>query len=317
MKKTIINSMTIKRKKVINEGKTFAQAMGKRKLATNASSIAFYIFISLIPMLVLICAELPFTGISKRELTSAVTKITPQMVHGLISSMISQAYSSRIGVFSVSIILLIWSSSKGMLALIRSLDIVYEVQDSRNYITMVFFSIFCTMCLLLGASVLLVIYTKELSAEEILRANLNNETLFDKISKHDREFSNLSFLTILFATVYKFAPAGKRKFVYQVPGALFSSIAISIFSVYFAAYSTGSNLYNSFYGSLTSVTIFLVWIYSCINLFLVGGVLNSHYQGKIESFVNSIKERHIKRRNLRKQKKKDQRKKNFYNKNIK
>ena len=170
MKKTIINSMTIKRKKVINEGKTFAQAMGKRKLATNASSIAFYIFISLIPMLVLICSELPFTGISKRELTSAVTKITPQMVHGLISSMISQAYSSRIGVFSVSIILLIWSSSKGMLALIRSLDIVYEVQDSRNYITMVFFSIFCTMCLLLGASVLLVIYTKELSAEEILRA---------------------------------------------------------------------------------------------------------------------------------------------------
>ena len=171
MKTGFIKTIRTHRKKVIHEGITFAQAMGKRNLATNASSIAFYLFISLIPMLVLICSELPFTGISKNELTSAVNKFTPEIVHGLVTSMISQAYSSRIGVFSVSIILLIWSSSKGMLALIRSLDTVYEIQDSRNYITMVFFSIFCTMCLLLGVSILLVIYTKELSAEEIMRAN--------------------------------------------------------------------------------------------------------------------------------------------------
>lgn len=309
MKKKIVNNIRTKRKKVFYEGKTFAQAMSKRNLATNASSIAFYLFISLIPMLVLLCSELPFTGISKRELTSAVNKITPEMVHGLISSMISQAYSSRIGVFSVSIILLIWSSSKGMLALIRSLDTVYEVQDSRNFISMVFFSIFCTMCLLLGVSILLVIYTKELSAEEILRASFRDKTLFERISQHDRELSNLSFLTILFAAIYKFAPAGKRKYVYQLPGAFFSSVAISVFSVYFAAYSSGSNLYNSFYGSLTSVTIFLMWIYSCINLFLVGGVMNSHYQVKIEAFVTSIKEKHSNRKKNKKQKKLEKRKK--------
>lgn len=301
MKKKIVKK--INQNKILNEGKTFAHAMSKRNLATNASSIAFYMFISLIPMFVLICSELPFTGISKTELTSAVTEMTPEMVRGLLSSMISQAYSSRIGVFSISIILLLWSSSKSMLALIRSLDTVYEVQDSRSYIAMVFFSIFATMCFLLGVSVLLVLYTKELSAEELIRANFHNETLFERLSKHSKDFNILAFMTILFTTVYKFAPAGKRKFIYQLPGAVFSSIAISVFSIYFAAYCSGSNVYNSFYGSLTSVTIFLMWIYSCINLFLIGGVMNSHYQLIIEAAVTKIKNKRLDHKNKKKQKK--------------
>lgn len=300
MKKKLVNK--INKNKVISEGKTFAQAMGKRNLATNASSIAFYLFISLIPMFVLICSELPFTGISKSELTKAVTDITPEIVKGLMSSMISQAYSSRIGVFSTSVILLIWSSSKGMLALIRALDTIYEVQDGRSFIAMVFFSIFCTICMLLGVSVLLVLYTKELSAEELIRANFHNETIFERLLKHSKDFNILAFMTILFATIYKFAPAGKRKFIYQIPGAFFSAVANSIFSVYFAAYSSGSNVYNSFYGSLTSVTIFLMWIYFCINLFLIGGVMNSHYQYKIESAVIKITNKRLNHKNKKKEK---------------
>lgn len=299
----------INKHKVLSEGKTFAQAMGKRNLATNASSIAFYLFISLIPMFVLLCSELPFTGISRSELTDAVTKITPEMVRGLLTSMIAQAYNSRVGVFSVSIVMLLWSSSKGMLALIRSLDTVYEVQDSRSFVGMVFFSIFGTMCLLLGISVLLVLYTKELSAEELLRASFHDESLFERFSRSNKDFAGLSFMTILFATIYKFAPAGKRKFVYQIPGAFFSAVAVMAFSVYFAAYSSGSNVYNSFYGSLTSVTIFLIWIYSCINIFLIGGVMNSHYQVKIESAVLAIKQKRIDNKNKRKEKRSRHKKK--------
>lgn len=280
-----------KRFLVINEGKTFAKAMSERNLATNASSIAFYFFISLIPMLVLLCSELPFTGISKYELTRVIRNMTPEMVHDLLTSMIYQAYSSRIGIFSLSMVLLIWSSSKGMLALIRSLDKVYQVKDSRSYIRMVFFSIMATIILLIGISILLVIYTKELSAEELLRASLKNQTFVERIVQHSKDLNSLLFMTTLFSAVYKFAPAGKRKFIYQIPGAIFSSVSITVFSIYFAAYSSGTNVYNSFYGSLTSVTIFLVWIYSCIDIFLIGGVMNSHYQKRIEKLIQKIKDK--------------------------
>ena len=117
-------------------------------------------------------------------------------------------------------------------------------------------------------------------------------------------------MTIFFSAVYKFAPAGKRKFIYQIPGAFFSAVAISVFSVYFAAYCSGSNVYNSFYGSLTSVTIFLIWIYSCVHLFLVGGVMNSHYQNKIEAVVLRFKERHFNFKKKRKEKRREKHKKN-------
>ena len=300
MKKKVIQKLH--KNKVIKEGLTFANAMSKRNLAMNAASIAFYLFISLIPMFVLICSELPFTGISKYELTKAITDITPESIGGLISTMISQAYSVRIGVFSVSIIILLWSSSKGMLALIRSLDAVYEEKDSRSYFAMVCFSIFYTMCLLFGISLLLVLYTKGRSAEELIRSTIHNESIFEKLEKHGKDVNIIAILTLLFTTVYKIAPAGKRKFIYQIPGGIFSALAIAIFSVYFATYSSGSNIYNLFYGSLTSVTIFLMWIYSCINIFLIGGVINSHYQYKIEATVIKIKYKHFKHKTKRRNK---------------
>ena len=53
-------------------------------------------------------------------------------------------------------------------------------------------------------------------------------------------------------------------------------------------YANGKNIYSSFYGSLSSVAIFLLWIYSCINLFLMGCVINVRYEDKIKIFFSKL-----------------------------
>ena len=296
-------------KKVIKETASFAGAIGKKSIAANSASIAFYIFISMIPMFILLCSQLPLTGISKAELTQAVTEMIPGTVRELVSSIISEAYYSRLGVFSFSIIMLLWSSSRGVLALIRSLDIVYDERDSRNIVNMFMFSIFYTVCLLLSVSLLLVLYTKELSAEELIRSMMPSGKIYDDFARHLKDFDVFLVGTLLCAFVYKIAPAGKRKFLHQLPGAIFSSLAITVFSVYFAAYTSGSNIYKSFYGSLTTISLFLIWLYSCINIFLVGGVINSHYKRQIARTFRSIdlrfKSRHTIRMEERQSKKKN------------
>lgn len=300
----------MKRKKLVEKVKTnkplravvsFASAVGRRSVNPNAASIAFYVFISMIPLLILLCSQLPLTGISKSEMTAAVTAMMPETIKGLVSSIISEAYNSRIGMFSLSIIMLLWSSSRGVMALIRSLDIVYEVKESRNIINMYVFSIFYTVCLLLMVSLLLVLYTHELTAEELLRSAMPSNALLDILGDNLKDFDVMFAGTLIAALVFKIAPAGKRRFVCQIPGAAFSAVAISLFSSFFAVYTGGSNIYNSFYGSLTTICIFLMWLYACIIIFLLGGVINSHYSKQINSLYRKIVNRFKARKKLKKE----------------
>ena len=290
--------------KIVKEIVDFGNALGQRYTAPNAASIAFYLFISMIPLFILLCSQLPLTGISKGEMIAAVTNMLPETVKGLVSSIISEAYNSRIGVFSFSIIMLLWSSSRGVMALIRSLDIVYQEQDSRDIINMYMFSIFCTVCLLLAISLMLVIYTKELTAEELLRSAMPSNEFSDIIAKHMKDFDVIFAGTLIYTYIYKAAPAGKRKYINQLPGGIFSAIGISLFSYFFAEYTGGSNIYKSFYGSLTTICIFLMWLYSCINIFLIGGVINSHFEKRISAISTAVISKFKRKRKIKKESKK-------------
>ena len=272
----------------VKEIVSFGQSMGKSYVAPNSASIAFYFFISMIPLFILLCSQLPLTGISKQEMTVAVTSVMPETVRSFISSIISQAYDSRTGIFSFSMVILLWSSSKGVLALIRSLDIVYDVRDSRNIINMYMFSIFYTVCFLFAVSGSLVLYTKEITAEDIILSTMPSEPIYGKLVGFIKDFDVVAVGTLIATIVYKVAPAGKRKFAAQIPGALFASLAISTFTSYFASYSKGKNIYTSFYGSLTTVTMLLIWFYTCVNLFLMGAVINSHYHVQIEFMLDTV-----------------------------
>ena len=132
MKKTALLEK-IRKNIVVTESITFASAMGEKNLSTNAASITFFFFISVIPIFILLCSMLPFTGISEAELTQAITEITPKAINDLVESLISEAYSAKMGIFSISVVFLLWSSSKGMLALVRSLDFIYDEDDNRSY----------------------------------------------------------------------------------------------------------------------------------------------------------------------------------------
>ncbi len=294
----------ITQSKIYKQAASFLSDFGSKSIAANSASIAYYVFLSLIPLFILLCSQLPMTGIGKYELLTAVKQFLPETVADLVSSIISEAYRSRIGLFSFSMVVLLWSSSRGVVALVRSLDIVYDVQDSRSLIDLYMFSIFYTICLLLGISMLLFLYTKEITAEELIRSTMQSDKIYETVVPQLKKLYIIFGGIMLCMIIYKVAPAQKRGFFIQLPGAVFSSVAISLFSVFFAAYTGGSNIYNSFYGSLTTVSLFLLWMYSCINIFLIGGVINAHFDKEFTRFFIKIKGR-IRRRHREKKAKKE------------
>lgn len=260
----------------------FFESLGRSKIGRNASSISFYAFISMIPLFILLCAQLPYTGISEAQLQQAIADITPDVVHELVASVIAEAYTARMAIFSISAVFLIWSSSKATLAVIQSLDMVYDVKEKRNYFKTVGYAVAYTLIAIIIIGAVLMLYARRHTLEDMISAAFPTKAMFQAWAKRGHNILSLLTLTVFFSLIYKFAPTGKRKWAYQLPGALFTAVGTSVFSVFFAIYNNRGNIYQSFYGSLTANAVFLIWIYSSVSIMLIGGVINKHYEERIE-----------------------------------
>ena len=267
--------------RVVREGFTFASEMGKRSIGTNAACISFYFFISIIPFSILLCSQLPFTGITSDALIEAATRLTPDSVDSLVNSIITEAYTSRVGLFSVSLLALLWSSSKVVTAVIRSLDTIYREDDRRNYFVITGKSLLYTAIMLIGAGVVLLLSSRRQTADEFLLNLFPSQKVAQTVRDHWTHLLVLLLGVLFFALLYTVFPAGKRSFLHQLPGAMLAGMGIALFSGFFAYYNTRRNVYRSFYGSLASIAIFLIWLYACVNIFLLGAVLNAHYADNI------------------------------------
>ncbi|MBO4608829.1 MAG: YihY/virulence factor BrkB family protein [Lachnospiraceae bacterium] len=133
-----------------------------RQLDINAysASAAFFLFISLVPILVLICSMFPYTGLSEEELIKLIEAATPIIFNGFLENLIYQIYDSNAGVITISIIATIWTAGKGIMAIIQGLNTVNEVKEERNYFTLRivsgFYIVVMLLSLLLSISIMVI-----------------------------------------------------------------------------------------------------------------------------------------------------------------
>lgn len=96
--------------------------MSKSNVNAFASSSAYFMFLSIIPIIILLCSLLPLTTLQKSDLLKAVSEVMPSPIVPMMSSLIESLYNSTVGVTSVAAIVTVWSASKGMLSIMRGLN---------------------------------------------------------------------------------------------------------------------------------------------------------------------------------------------------
>ncbi len=126
----------------------FSAQMKKQNIGTYAASTAFFFFLSVVPMLIMICTIIPYTPLTEEILVEAVTDLTPDQADPLVKSLISEVYSKSAGILSIAIITTIWSAAKGVMALMRGLNAINGVEDERNYFVVRVVASFYTVVML-------------------------------------------------------------------------------------------------------------------------------------------------------------------------
>ena len=258
---------------VVEIGKDVGRRFGDIRLSTYASSIAFFFFLSFIPLLILAVRLVPFFGMSEQVVIRIVTRIAPDVTAELLQDIAREIFFVSRRIVPVSLLILIWAASQGTVALLYGLNRVYEVEEHRNILQIYLISVIYTFAMLF-----LMVFLIFLIFGNTVSRYLNS--LVPEIGVPGTPqtiWHSILFLVVgafFFTVIYTFIPAGKRNPLEQIPGAFLSALVWLIFSNIFRVYISGENRFTNFYGSVGTIAILLFWLYCCFYILLIGGFVN-------------------------------------------
>ena len=270
--------------------RNFIKQVSRDNVSAHAASTAFFLFLSLIPLLILICAILPYTPVTEAMLMEIAVDLTPDSANGLMIYLIGEVYDRSVGVLSAAAVVTVWISAKGMMALMRGLNAVNGVTEHRNYFVLRIRACLYTVLMLAAMVLALVFLVFGNALARLLLRQVPQLAFLVELVMHIRFLPVWLFLTVVFAILYTYVPEIRTKFWYQVPGALFSAVAWSIFSWGFSVYVDRFNGL-SMYGNLTTVIIIMLWFYFCMYLLLVGANINRYFHPAIRYLCKRRREK--------------------------
>ena len=260
----------------------FFGGMGSRRITTYSAACAYYLFMSLVPVIMLLVAVLQYTPLTRDVVLEAIADYVPESLYEIVYFIVTSIFNGGRVALTVSILLTVWSASACMKALMRGMDSVYDAERREDYIR---FSLRACIYMLIFVFILLLsffvmVYGGKILdlIESLMLSNHSLDFLFT-LAKHLRFLVILALLALVFSLLYKWMPARKLRFHRQLPGAVFSAVAWAAFSFIFSFYVSLSDKFGA-YGYIGTIMVAMIWIFYCFYFLLLGGFINHYIEMK-------------------------------------
>jgi membrane protein len=260
---------------IIQFGVRAGQQMNECALSAHAGQTAFFFMLSFFPFLLFLFAILRLTPLTEQNFTSFLLTIIPLSFHDFIKTLIHDIYTASSGhILSLTIVSAVWLGSKSFLSLVQGLNAIYRQTESRNYIVLRLFSFLYSIlfALLLIATLALLVFGNWIHTHIC-----EQFPVLAAISKYIINFRMLIAFLVLFGVfllLYFLLPDCKWKIRHHVPGAFLATLGWLLFSYLYSYYVDSFSNYSSFYGTMTTIALLMVWIYACMYILFLGGLLN-------------------------------------------
>lgn len=247
--------------------------MKVRQVYVYASAAAFYLFLSLIPTILVVCTVvsiMPF--VHETDLIREVAAI-PGSIPAFLIGLIRSTSLPSAGIISISAIAAIWSAGKGMQALTTGINAMNKDRDERSFLTQRLRA--CFYMILFLIIVLLLLSLKVFAHQLILVINvyLPEQLRLVEDNVYLKNWIPLVVMTVLFTAMYAYLPRMRKPFFKQIPGALFTACTWVLFTEGFTAYVEVFDGFAS-YGTMSTIIGLMLWMYFCCYLLLMGVYLN-------------------------------------------
>ena len=175
------------------------------------------------------------------------------------------------GLLTIGIIGTIWSASNGMNAFRVSMNIAFEVKETRNYIITHLVSIFLTLGLIFALIFALVLPVFGNVLLELVDHFSPIPEYIQSLFHILRWVIAIIVISIVLSSFYHFAPNIHLPFRQVFVGAITATILWLTFSYGFSISVSHFFNYSATYGSLGGVIILMLWLYLTALSLIIGG----------------------------------------------
>ena len=273
----------------------FLSRVDRDRLDSTSAHGAFFLIISFLPFvafLLTLMQKIHFSdGLSLID--AALQALFPDQVAAYVESLLPSPLEST-GVLPVAVIAAVWSSSMGMLAVIKGLDQIYEVPETRGFVRL---RVIAVVYVILFAFVLIVAAALLVFGTSIYRFLLERSSAF--LAPILMKFKSLAGFVMLFGfftLLYTGVPRRRVKLSHNLAGAAFSAAGWVLFSFFFSIFVERFSDF-SIYGSLATLVILMFWLFSCMYIMFLGAEVSMWLEtSSIRMDVKNLRKKRKKRR---------------------
>lgn len=254
------------------------------ELPTYASALAFQIFFSLFPFLLFLVAIIGVLDLQPffDWLREQAALVMPRAAYDLVNPAIDQLQTQKAGLFSVAIVVALWTASSAVRSVMVATNRAYGVKEGRPAWKRFPLSFIYTIAIaitLLSAAGLMVLGPQ---AMNWLAQQFGIEQIVVTLWAILRWPIAICMLMLVVSVVYYVAPDVEQEFRFITPGSILAVIVWIAASMGFSYYAQNFADYNATYGSIGAIIILLLYLYISSAVLLFGAELNAVIEHSVE-----------------------------------
>ena len=263
-------------------GKRVAKEFSADDVSGLAAELSYRYFLALFPFFIFLAALGGFiasalsSGDPTQRLMDYIGDALPADARSILQDQVRSVLDSRSGgLLSVGILGAVWASAGAMKALIKALNRVYDVPETRPFWKSSSLAVAMTVAgsiCILGSVVLLV--ATQAFGDDIANA-LGAGGAFELTVALVRWPLVIALVMLAVALIYWIAPNIDVPFRFISPGSVAFTAVWLLTAVAFGIYVANFGSYNKTYGTLGGVVVLLTWLYLSNVMLLLGAEINA------------------------------------------
>lgn len=266
---------------LIGKAVHMVRSIQQLRIPLYAANACYFIVLAATPALLLLLGLLHQTPLEVEGLGEVLQGILPEALLEPAEELILLTYDSvSDAVIGVSAVTALWSASRGIYGLITGLNAVYGEQESRGYLYTRLISVVYTFAFLVVLILTLALHVFGTDLLELLKRASHPFLRFFLEIIDFRFFLLLLLQTAVFTAMFMALPSRRNRFRESLPGALLASSGWLIFSDLYSIYVEHFAGMQNVYGSVSALSLSMLWLYCCMAILFYGGALNRYMMGR-------------------------------------
>jgi len=251
------------------------QAFFDRDTSLRCAGTAFFGFLSLFPAVGIVAfayglvADIDTFIATVQTLETMVPGAVLDVLREQLAILVTQPPATLSIGLVISIVLALWSGSRGVDALVYAMSRVRKEPERRGFVHTVFISVILTI----GGAIFLSIALVTIAGLPALIPFPTGDGWLVLVLRWP---ILLALTTAVLSILYRWGPdRHPRKFKHIWPGAVLASLLWLIAGALFSIYVENFSNYQASFGSVTAAVVLLLWLYNSAQIFVLGAAFNA------------------------------------------